>query len=351
MPTGVADRGLTTVGFLAVLFVNLQREGQRPVIDADAILVLSPLTIRKFRREGRRDDVAVLPFAFNTNPLLRRRVDGKFFAVEGRRRADRPFRNANVKRKLNAINALRKRNGQLHDVVERIVRRFFDRNGRSVADFRGNLRRAVKSRRQAAVGRRRPKMLDVIRPAVRVIVLTAAAAERVHRHKRPGVADGRVVILRVGDRLVRASDVTQGFKVGHKRRRRAVERDFLGVIGPERVAGRAEKEHIARQLLENGAGFDPLARVDIALSRHFVAAPHTARNLPVNRANQPEVVVRRGFVGFVFRELPIRRRFAETLSDIDVMPVRQARNLAPVRGVLVDFFRDGEQLFIAGYIV
>ena len=351
MPTGVADRGLATVALLTVFFVDFEREGQRPVIDADGILVLSPLTIRELRREGRRDRVAVFPFAFDANPLLRRRVDGELFAVERRRRADRPFRDANVKRKLNAFDALRKRNGQFHRVVERIVRRFFNRNGRSVADFRGNLRRAVKSRRQAAVGRRRPKMFDVIRPTVRVIVLTAAAAERVHRHERPGVANSRVVILRVRNRLVRASDVTQGFKVGHKSRRSAVERDFLGVIGPERVAGRAEEEHIARQLFENGAGFDSLARVDIALTRHFVAAPHAARDLTVNRANQPEVVVRRGFVGFVFRKLPKRRRFAETLGDVDVMPVRQTRNLTPVRGVLVNFFRDREQLLVAGYIV
>ena len=182
-------------------------------------------------------------------------------------------------------------------------------------------------------------------------MLAATATERVHRHERPGVVDTGAVVLRVGNRLIRARNITQRFKISHNGGRRRVERDVFAVIDPREIASNAEENHVARHLLENTAGFNTLSGIDVTDTRIFISAPHTAGNLAIACANEPEVVIRSKFVRFVLRKHPPSGGLSETLGNIDVVPVGQGGFLLPVCGIVVNLLGDGEQRFVARYIV
>ena len=112
-----------------------------------------------------------------------------------------------------------------------------------------------------------------------MVVLAAAAAERIHHEKRTAVIDSRRMVLVVGEHHIRCGEVTQGFEIGHSGGGIGVEGHILGMIGPHIISGDTEHVLIGIHLFNDTAGFNALPRVIVTGTGYLVSAIHPARNL------------------------------------------------------------------------
>ena len=203
----------------------------------------------------------------------------------------------------------------------------------------------------AVVRRGVNQILGQIGPALAVVVLAAAVADRSHQEHVSPIPDPRGVTAGVAHDHVGAGDVPEALEVGGEGDGVGVESHVLAVFGPERVAGLAEEEFVGAHLLDEGAGLDSLAGIDIAETGEFVAGPHSSGSLAESPTDQVEVVVGRVKHRRVFRIREILGRLAETLGNVHIVPVGQVGILVPVLGVPVDLFYQREEGVVAGAVV
>ena len=123
--------------------------------------------------------------------------------------------------------------------------------------------------------------------------------------------------------MVRTSDVTQSLEVGHYGSRIRVESHFFTMFSPHRVACHAKHDFIRSHLFHQSAGFHSLTGIDISQTGILVRTEHTARHLTEGTTDQMMYVIRcfehSGISGLHI----ISGRFAETLGDVHIVPVRQ----------------------------
>ncbi len=184
-----------------------------------------------------------------------------------------------------------------------------------------------------------------------MVVLAAAAAERIHRKERSAVLDPRAVVFGIADHFVGAGDVPERLEVRHHRSRIAVESHLLAVLGPERVSAKAQQDLVRIHLLHDPAGLDALPWIDIALTSILVRPEHSAGNLSERPSDQIVRIVRSLQHGRIPRNAIILRRFAETLRDVHVVPVGQGGRIGPVGRVAVDLLRQLKQEFVPRPVV
>ena len=182
-------------------------------------------------------------------------------------------------------------------------------------------------------------------------MLATPAAKRVHHQVRPGVIDTGIVVFGVADDHVGGRQIPERAVVGHERGGQGVEGHVFAIFGPKRVAGDAEQHFVRTHLLDHPAGFNRLAGIDVAFATVFVAAPHPARHLSVLVPHQLMIPVGRLQIGRVTALLVVRGGFAETLRDVDVVPVGQVIGLPPVGRVPVNFLGQLQQRRVAGVVV
>src|SRR6266700_1933454 len=97
-----------------------------------------------------------------------------------------------------------RREAKADRIVEGIVCLLRKLNSRAVANPRSDFASAVQGGANTIIRRGHPQALAEVRPAVGVIVLAAARAERVHHQKWPAVLNTwRVVFTVAGDEIRR----------------------------------------------------------------------------------------------------------------------------------------------------
>ena len=347
LPMGIADRGGGAI-LAVVALADLEREGERPVVHAGALVVAFPAFDCKRHGQAQFHRVAILPFPRDADEVAGL-VGGqrRDLAVDRDLRPAAPGRNPQVQREGNR--ALRG-DPEADRVLERVERLRGDPHHRTVGHLGLDLAGAVERGAEAVVGRGLPQALVEIRPAVRVVVLAAAAAERVHHQERPAVLDAGGVVGAVADHHVGRGEVAQRLEVGHHRRRVTIECHLLAMVGPERVAADLEEHLVGEHLLDHAAGLDRLAGVVVAGAAVLVAAEHTAGHLAVALAHLAEVGVGGLEVGGVVGLEEELGRLAEALGDVDVVPVRQVVLHPPVGGAAVDLPCCFEEGGIAGAV-
>ena len=83
----------------------------------------------------------------------------------------------------------------------------------------------------------------------------------------------------------------------------------------------------------------------------LVGTEHATRHLSVNAADEVEVVVGSAQGGRIAADEIVFSRFAETLGDVDVVPVGQSALLHPVGGTTMDFLGKLKQEGLARAVV
>src|SRR5581483_5301361 len=113
-----------------------------------------------------------------------------------------PGRNAPRKREGHSLAAFDR---ETNAFLKRVMSFLGDTHSFTAANARTHFTCGVKRGAEAIVSRRHPKTAAEVGPALRVIVLAAARAERIHQQERPPIVNAWRVIFRITQHHVRRS--------------------------------------------------------------------------------------------------------------------------------------------------
>ena len=306
-----------------------------------------PHTHAQVHGETQRQLVTLFPFAVDNQILASHESDVDTFAVDAHLCPTGPFGYAHIKRE----RGLALVNGESDVFVEGIVGHLANRDLFAVGHLHIGGAGTVDHGSYAVVGRGIDEVLAIIGPSLCMVVLAAAAAERVHGEERSAVIDTGVMVLRVALHHVGRRDVTQSFEVGHYRCRERVERHVFTVVCPCGIACKAQHYLVARHLLHHAATLDPLTRVDISHACVFVGTEHATRHLSEGSANETLHVVGGMQHLRVARQHIISGWFAKTLGNVYVVPVGQRCRVCPVGCVAVNLVGEVKEKLVARAVV
>ena len=171
-----------------------------------------------------------------------------------------------------------------------------------------------------------------------MIVLTATTAERVHGQKRTGIIQSRMMIARITDRHIRTSQITKRPVIRHQRSRITVERDIFEVISPIRIATDQKHDLVGSHLLHKTTSLRTLSRIEETDTGILIRPKHSTRNLAESTAYQTLDIIAGSQHRRIFCKQEISGRFAKTLGDIHIVPVRKLSRFCPIRRIPVNLF-------------
>jgi len=171
-----------------------------------------------------------------------------------------------------------------------------------------------------------------------MIVLTATTAERVHGQKRTGIIQSRMMIARITDRHIRTSQITKRPVIRHQRSWITVERDIFEVISPIRIATDQKHDLVGSHLLHKTTSLRTLSRIEETDTGILIRPKHSTRNLAESTAYQTLDIIAGSQHRRIFCKQEISGRFAKTLGDIHIVPVRKLSRFCPIRRIPVNLF-------------
>ena len=171
-----------------------------------------------------------------------------------------------------------------------------------------------------------------------MIVLTATTAERVHGQKRTGIIQSRMMIARITDRHIRTSQITKRPVIRHQRSWITVERDIFEVISPIRIATDQKHDLVGSHLLHKTTSLRTLSRIEETDTGILIRPKHSTRNLAESTAYQTLDIIAGSQHRRIFCNQEISGRFAKTLGDIHIVPVRKLSRFCPIRRIPVNLF-------------
>ena len=171
-----------------------------------------------------------------------------------------------------------------------------------------------------------------------MIVLTATTAERVHGQERTGIIQSRMMIARIADRHIRTSQITKRPVIRHQRSWITVERNIFEVISPIRIATDQKHDLVGSHLLHKTTSLRTLSRIEETDTGILIRPKHSTRNLAESTAYQTLDIIAGSQHRRIFCKQKISGRFAKTLGDIHIVPVRKLSRFCPIRRIPVNLF-------------